>query len=98
MICSACGTGYDSPATSCPACGTPAGAVVTRRVGVFAMACSYIARVRALLNVLAVLAVGALAASNGHPLVAAILVLLAVPVSIGHFVAFGLIIEYAQTE
>jgi hypothetical protein len=77
---------------------TPAGVVVTRRVGVFALACLHVARVGALLNVLAVLAVGALVASNSHPFVAAFLVLLGVPVSIGHFVAFGLIIEYARTE
>jgi hypothetical protein len=55
MVCSACDTGYDSPATSCPRCGTPAGMVVTRRVGLFALACFHIARVAALLDVLAAL-------------------------------------------
>ena len=35
---------------------------------------------------------------NVHYFLATLVVLLGVPVSIGHFVAFGLIIEYAQTE
>jgi hypothetical protein len=97
MICSACGKGYESPATSCPACGTPAGAVPCR-VGSFALACLHIARVAALINVLMLLAAGAVLAFNGHYFLAALLVLLGVPVSIGHFVAFGLIIDYAHTQ
>lgn len=72
--------------------------VMTRRVGLFALVCLYIARVAALLNVLAVLAVGGLVPSNGHYFLAPFLIQLGVPVSIGHFVAFGLLIEYAQTE
>ena len=97
MICSFCGKGYESPATSCPACGTPAGAAATR-VGLFALVCLQIARVAALLNVLTILAVGGALAWNVHYFLATLVVLLGVPVSIGHFVAFGLIIEYAQTE
>jgi hypothetical protein len=97
MICSACGKGYDSPATSCPACGTPAG-VVARRGGSFALACLHIARVAALVNVVIVLAAGGVLAWNAHYFLAALLVLAGVPVSIGHFVAFGLIIEYAYTQ
>jgi hypothetical protein len=88
MVCSACGTGYDSPATSCPRCGTPAGVVVTRRVGLFALACLHIARVAALLDVLAVLAASALVPSNGHDFLAAFLVMLGVPVSIGPLCRF----------
>jgi hypothetical protein len=38
-----------------PRCGTPAAVVVTRRVGLFALACLHIARVAALLDVLAAL-------------------------------------------
>jgi hypothetical protein len=34
---------------------------------------------------------------NAHYFLAALLVLLGVPVSIGHFVAFGLAIEYVRT-
>jgi hypothetical protein len=88
MVCSACDTGYDSPATSCPRCGTPAGMVVTRRVGLFALACLHIARVAALLDVLAVLAASALVPSNGHDFLAAFLVMLRVPVSIGPLCRF----------
>jgi hypothetical protein len=76
--------------------GTPA-AVAASRVGLFALVCLQIARVAALLNVLTILAMGGALAWNVHYLLAALVVLLGVPV-IGHFVAFGLIIEYAQTE
>jgi ribosomal protein L32 len=96
MVCSACGTGYDSPATSCPRCGTPAGSV-TRRVGSFALACLQIARIATLVGGLTVLAAGGVAAWNAHYFLAALLVLLGVPVSVGHFVAFRLAIEYART-
>jgi hypothetical protein len=85
------------PAASCPACGTPAD-VAAPRIGLFALACLHIARVAALVNVLAVLAAGGVLAWNAHYFLAAFLVLLGVPVSIGHFVAFGLLIDYAQTE
>jgi hypothetical protein len=44
------------------------------------------------------LAAGAVLAFNGHYFLAALLVLLGVPVSIGHFVAFGLIIDYAHAQ
>jgi hypothetical protein len=97
MICSSCGKGYESPATSCPACGTPAEAMPCR-VGPFALTCLHVARVAALINVLIVLAAGGVLALNGHYFVAALLILLGVPVSIGHFVAFGLIIDYAHTQ
>jgi hypothetical protein len=97
MICSSCGTGYDSPATSCPACGTHAN-VAAPRIGLFALACLHIARVAALVNVLAVLAAGGVLAWNAHYFLPAFLVLLGAPVSIGHFVAFGLLIDYAQTK
>jgi hypothetical protein len=98
MICSACGTGYDSPATSCPRCGTPAGTVVACRISPFALACLHIARIAALLNVLTILVAGGMLAWNSHYLLSAFLVLFGVPVSIGHFVAFGLLIEYAHTQ
>jgi hypothetical protein len=44
------------------------------------------------------LAAGGVLALNGHYFVGALLALLGVPVSIGHFVAFGLIIDYAHTQ
>jgi hypothetical protein len=47
--------------------------------------------------VLAVLAAGGVAAWNAHYFLAALLVLLGVPISIGHFVAFGLAIDYARS-
>ena len=97
MICSSCGKGYDSPTTLCPACGTPAVAVPCR-VGPFALTCLHIARVAALINMLMLLAAGGVLALNGHYFVGALLALLGVPVSIGHFVAYGLIIDYAHTQ
>jgi archaellum biogenesis protein FlaJ (TadC family) len=68
------------------------------RVGPFALACLHIARVAALINVLLVLVAGGGLALNGHYFVAALLVLFGVPISIGHFVAFGLLIDYAHTS
>jgi hypothetical protein len=68
------------------------------RVDPFAPACLHITRVAALINMLVVLAVGAVLVLNGHYVVAPLLVLVGVPVSIGHFVAFGLIIDYAHTQ
>jgi hypothetical protein len=44
------------------------------------------------------LAAGVVLALNGHYFVGALLALLGVPVSIGHFIAFGLIIDYAHTQ
>ncbi len=95
--CSACGKGYDSLATSCPAYSTPAGAVASR-VGPFALVCLHLARVATLINVFMLLPAGGMLALNGHYFLTASLVLFGVPVSIGHFVAFGLVIDYAHTQ
>jgi len=96
MVCSTCGTGYDPPATACPKCGTPAG-MLRPRVGPFARACLRIARYAALLNVIAAVAWACVLALNGHYIWATLLALLGVPVGIGHFVAFGLLIDFAYT-
>lgn len=67
-----------------------------RRCGPLAFLCLQFAWVAALIAAVGALVVGVVALLRGELLAASFVLLIACPVSTGHFVAFGLVIRYAE--
>lgn len=104
--CPRCRTEYHATEPHCPKCGAPRpvfgpsrNTYVRRpqRCSPHIHACLYLARVAACLSALITFVGGIVALTEGSWGSGLLSILVATPVSLGHYVGFGLLIDYAES-
>jgi len=103
VTCRRCRTDYDDALADCPSCGAPNLRVglrprSRRRCGPFAYFCLRFAQFATLVAAAILLITGVLALVRGQILQGLAALLIATPISIGQFVAFGLAVQYSEHQ